>query len=428
MSTKVKPVILILGGGFAGAYCAQALEKRLADSCDIILIDRNNYFIFYPLLIEAGTGDLEPRHAVISIRQFLKHTTFQMGEVKDIDLSNKKVFGDVKENGKKIKLAYDHLVIALGSITNLPAIPGLKEYGFEMKSLLDAVALRDRAIQLLEMADLAQTKEERQSLLHFVVVGGNFSGTEVAGQFDEFLKKASHAYSNVNESDCQVTLIDLSDRILNILDSDLSDFATKRLQQRGINIRLKTTISEINFDNVILNNGEQISTRTVVWCAGIAANPLLTELGLPVDKRGYILCENDLHIKGKKDVWAIGDSAVNIDTQGKPYPATAQHAVGQAKVLAKNIDRVIHNRPTQLCVLSSKGTLAALGCRTAVAKIFNIKLSGFLAWFLWRTVYLSKMPGWSRRLRITLDWSMDLLFKRDYVQLGVHKLRQKSNQ
>jgi len=427
MPSNKRPVILILGGGFGGAYCAQALEKRLKNRCDIILIDRNNYFIFYPLLIEAGTGDLEPRHAVISIRQFLKHTQFQMGEIKKINLPDKKVQIEIIQNGMIKTFDYDHLVLALGSVTNLPDIKGLQEHGFEMKSLLDAVALRDRAIQLMELADAAQNAEERQALLHFVVVGANFTGVEVAGQFDEFLKKASHAYSNVKEKDCKVTLLERSDRILNVLDKDLSHFASKRLDKRGINVVLNTTVSQISPDHVILTNKEKILSHTVVWCAGIAPNPLLSKIDVALDQRGYILCENDLRVKGRNDIWAIGDTAVNTDTQGKPYPATAQHAVKEAKALATNIQKVLNSQPTKPCDLKTQGTLAALGCRTAVAKVFGIKLSGFWAWFLWRTVYLSKMPGWSRRLRITLDWTMDLLFNRDYVQLGVHQVRKNSH-
>jgi NADH dehydrogenase len=425
MNDQKKPAIVILGGGFGGAYCAQALEELLKkDQADIVLIDRNNYFIFYPLLVEAGTGSLEPRHAVVSTRNFLKRATFCMAEVTGIEFEQQRVCCRIQGNEQVQWNDYDHLVLALGSVTNLPDIPGLREYGFEMKSLTDAVALRDRAILLMEMAESAADTVERRALLHFVVVGGNFTGVEAAGEFDVFLKKAARYYENVRPADCQVTLVEISDRILTAVDQDLSEYATEHMRRRGMDIRLETTVSRIEPSHVVLNTGETLHAHTVVWCAGIAPSRLIAQLPIPVDDRGYILCENDLRVQELENVWAIGDCAVNVDENGKPYPATAQHAVGEARVAARNIARVLNGDSAQPCKLSSKGALAALGCRTAVAKVFGIKLSGFPAWFLWRTVYLFKMPGWARRLRVALEWTMDLLFRRDYVQLGVHRVRE----
>lgn len=303
----------------------------------------------------------------------------------------------------------------------MPSIQGLRRYGFQLKSLADAVALRDRAIRLLELAEATPDPRKRRALLHFVVVGSNFTGVEVAGEFDIFLKHASRYYKNIKPSDCKVTLVEIADCILPVLDTDLSSYAEEHLRERGINIRLHTTVSRVGASRITLNDDSQLYTCTVVWCAGIAPNPLVSNLSLPTDKRGYILCENDFRVKGFDNVWAIGDCAVNPDPQGNPYPATAQHAVGEAKCAAKNIARAMRDQETIPCDLASRGALAALGCRTAVAKVFGIKLSGFIAWFLWRTVYLFKMPGWARRLRVALDWTMGLLFKRDYVQLGVHR-------
>ena len=421
MSTN-KQKIIILGGGFGGAYCAQILERKLVkERAEIILIDRNNYFLYYPLLIEAGTGSLEPRHAVVSIRSFLKHTTFIMGEVVHVSSEDQKVYYQLFDSDITQELECDQLVISIGSVTNLPDIPGLKSFGYEIKSLSDAVFLRDRAIQLLETANALTDPIEKKALLHFVVVGANFTGVEVAGEFDVFLKEASKVFSNVDANECKISLIELSKRILPALDEDLSYYAMSRLQKRGIDILLETTVKNVDEEQVILDDGEILKTHTVVWCAGIAQNPLIKNLPFPLDQRGYILCEDNLQVKGYQNVWAIGDCAVNPDSEGKPYPATAQHAVGQGKHLARNLVRVLQNKPTIPCNLSSQGALAALGCRTAVAKIFGIKLSGFTAWFLWRTVYLFKMPGMARRVRIALDWTMELLFKRDFVQLGVHR-------
>lgn len=422
----MKKKVVILGGGFGGAYCAEKLEKYLhPGKTEIHLIDRNNYFIFYPLLVEAGTGSLEPRHAVVSIRKFLNDTIFTMAEVDDIDFEKREVYYRLPENESVEKMYYDHLVISLGSVTSLPDIPGLKKYGFQLKSLSDAVMLRDRAIQLLERADKTNDPEIRASLLHFVVVGGNFTGVEVAGEFEVFLKEASRFYENIKPSDIKLTLIEMMDRILNVLDEDLSEYTAEKLRSRNIDVKLNTTVSLIDGDTILLDDGKKLKSKTVIWCAGISPNPLIEKLDVPVDKRGYILCEPDFRVQGFDNVWAIGDCAVNKDIDGNIFPATAQHATTEADLAAKNIRRVLSDKKSEGSKLTSKGALAALGCRTAVAKIFGIKLSGFPAWFLWRTVYLSKMPGWSRRLRVALDWTMDLLFKRDYVQLGVHKVKEK---
>ncbi|MAT40201.1 MAG: pyridine nucleotide-disulfide oxidoreductase [Ectothiorhodospiraceae bacterium] len=416
----MKTRILILGGGFGGAYCAQQLEKRLRpQDADITLIDRNNYFNFYPLLVEAGTGSLEPRHTVVSIRQFLKRTTFIAGEVVDGDVQDRRIDYRVTGTDNIRSLDYDHLVIALGSVTSLPDVPGLKEHAFEMKTLTHAVSLRDRAIQLLERANATPDPEERKALLRFIVVGANFTGVEVAGEYEVFLKEASRMYENVRAKDCSVTLVEIMERILLALDEDLSEYARDQLERRGIDIRLEETVSEIGKDYVKLKSGDEIRTHTVVWCAGIAPNPVIEKLQLPTGKRGYITCERDMRVEGLENVWGIGDCSVNPDPDGNPYPPTAQHATKQAEFLAKNLRNVIQNKEPEPYVFNTRGELSPLGCRTAVAKVFGIKLSGFPAWFLWRTVYLSKMPGLGKKLRVALDWTMDLLFRKDYVQLGI---------
>src|SRR2546426_2696814 len=419
--------IVILGGGFGGAYCAQALERRLgASDAEVLLIDRNNYFIFYPLLVEAGTGSLEPRHAVVSIRSFLKRTIFRMAEVVEVDPARREVALRPVESPEIQRGSYDHLVVALGSVTRLPNVPGLQRFGYGMKSLTDAVALRDHAIRMLERADASPDPEIRRALLHFVVVGGNFTGVEVAGEFHVFLRRASRHYRNVRPDDCSVTLIELSDRILSALDPDLSEYAARQMRRRGMSVRLHSSVAEVRSDRVILQNGDSIAAHTLIWCAGIEPNPLVRRLLLPTDPRGYVLCEPDLRIRGLENAWAIGDCAVIPDPGGRPYPATAQHAVQEGIHLAKNLRRVLRGERPRPFSYSSLGSIAPLGCRTGVAKILGLKLSGFPAWFLWRTVSLFKMPGGARRARVALDWTMDLLFAREYVQLGVHRSAERS--
>jgi NADH dehydrogenase len=321
--------------------------------------------------------------------------------------------------GDRRQLSYDHLVLALGSVTNFPPVPGLREHGFEMKDLGDAVRLRDRAIQQLELAESADDPEERRELLHFVVVGGNYTGVELAGEFLVFLRQASRFYRRVRAEECEVTLIELRQRILPNLDENLAEYARGALERRGIRLRLGTSASEIHSDRIVLRSGEQLRTRTVLWCAGVAPPPLLGQMPFPTDQHGYIVCDRDLRVKGFRHVWAIGDCSVNIDRRGRPYPATAQHAVREGHHLARNLSAVVRGRPATPCDIDALGSLAALGCRTAVAKVLGVKLSGFSAWFLWRTVYLTKMPGLARRVRVALDWTLDLIFRRSYVQLGL---------
>lgn len=414
--------VVVVGGGFAGAYAAQALERRLRGiDAEITLIDRQNYFVFSPLLVEAGTGNLEPRHAVVSLRSFLKRARFRMAEVVDIDAERRTVLHRASPTAPVKETPYDHLVLAAGSVTRLPPVPGLAAHGYGMKSMADAVLLRDRAIRMLEEAEVAETEEDRAAAVHFVVVGGNFTGVEVAGEFDEFLKHAARGYRSVRPRHCKVTLVELTDRILGVMDPDLSEYALTQLRKRGVEVRLGASVREIRDGEVELENGEVLRTSTLVWCAGIAPSPLLATLPFDKDRLGYLLCEPDLRVRGTDRVWGIGDCAVNPGPDGKPYPATAQHAVQQAKDVAKNIRRALDGRPTEPHVFTPLGSLAALGCRTGVAKVFGVKLSGFWAWFLWRTVYLVRMPGWRRRVRVALDWTMDLVFRREYVSLGVHR-------
>jgi NADH dehydrogenase len=416
--------VVIVGGGFGGAYCAQALERvSRAGLVDATLLDRHNYFVFYPLLVEAGTGSLEPRHVVVPIRSFLKTTAFRMGDVTGADFERREVSFLTSVTRERARLSYDHLVLAPGSVTHLPRVPGLREHGCEMKSLADAVAVRDRAVALLEAAAAENDAARRKALLHFVIVGSSFTGVEVAGEYEMFLRRATCRYANLSRHDYQITLVEIADRILPALDADLADYARRHLERRGVHIRLNSSVEEIRKTDVVLRDGEVIPARTVIWTAGIAPSPLLEKLDLPRDDRGYVLCEPDLRVRGFDNVWALGDSAVNPDAEGKPYPATAQHAVRQGAHLANNLARVLCGDPPQALDFRPAGELVALGCRSGVAKIFGVKLAGFPAWWMYRTVYLLKMPGLSRKARVALDWTFDLVFAPDVVQLGVHRQR-----
>jgi NADH dehydrogenase len=414
--------VVILGGGFGGATCAQALERHAsALDLEIVLINRNNFFVFTPLLIEAGTGSLEPRHAVVPLRDFLGATIFREAEVISADPARSRVRYRVTGKTEDDEIEYDHLVVALGSVTRKIPIPGLSEHAFEMKDLADAVALRDRAIQLLEQADATPDPEERRALLRFVVVGANFTGVEVAGEFQAFLSEAARRYRNVRPGECSVALVEIAPRILQPLDEDLARYAVEQMERRGTRVLLNTSVKAVRADAAVLSSGEALPTRTVIWCAGVTPNPIMHKLGLPLDERGAVRCRPDLRADGKENVWGLGDGAAIPGPGGKIYPPTAQHAVRQAAHLVANIVAALRGEPLRPCQITSQGALAALGCRTAVAKVFGVKLAGFPAWFLWRSIYLMKMPGVARRIRVALDWTMDLFFAKPIVQLGVHR-------
>ena len=414
--------IVILGGGFGGAYCAQGLEGSLRGrNADVLLLDRNNYFVFHPLLIEAGTGSLEPRHAVVPHRAFLRTVRFRMAEVTSVDLARRIVLARIPGEASSSEIPYDQLVLALGSVTRLPDVPGLQQYGFEMKSLPDAVQIRDRAIQMLERADASPDESRRRALLRFIVVGANFTGVEVAAELQVFLRQARRRYPNVAPEEIDITLVELADRILPALDASLAAYAAEKMRHRGIDIRLNSSVARIEVEEVTLSSGEKLPCHTVIWCAGIRPHPLVARWGLPTTPQGYLACDATLRVQGHDTIWAIGDGASIPDPAGGFYPPTAQHAVREGKHVAANLARVLAGQPPLPFRYASKGSLVPLGCRSGVAEVYGIRLSGFPAYFLWRTYYWLMMPGWSRKLRLAFDWTADLIFARDIVQLGIHR-------
>ena len=415
--------VVVVGGGFGGAYAGQALARKAPRDVEVVLIDRRNFLLFYPLLIEAGVGQLEPRHVTVPIRKFLgRRAKFVMAEVERIDLAQQRIEFRVAGLEVAEALHFDHLILAPGSVTKFPPIPGLEEHAFQLKSLQDSIEFRDRGIRLLETANTVENREERRALLRIVIVGSNFSGIELAGEYQEFLTEQAKNYPNVDEDDVQVVVVEYADRILPAIDEDLARFARRNLEGRGVVVHTKTSLSHVCPEHVILTTGEKVSTHTTVWCAGIAPSPLLSETkDLPLDKRGYIVCRKTTQVEGYGNVWAVGDSAFIPDKDGVPYAATAQNASRQGPLAAVNVLRSLRGEPLREFEFNSLGSLAAIGCRTAVARVFGVKLSGFIAWWLFRTVYLMKMPSWSRRVRIVIDWTLSLFFKQEPVQLGVRE-------
>jgi NADH dehydrogenase len=417
--------IVILGGGFAGAYCVQHLENalrwrsELRERVEVVLIDRNNYFAFSPLLVEAGTGSLQPSHAVVGLRRFCRRARFVAGEIRDFDLDAKTVDYQVVGETGICQLEYDHLVLSMGTVTLKPPVPGLKEHGYEMKNLSDAIALRDRVVRLLEQANAIDDVDKRRELLTLTVVGGGFTGIETVGEFDQYLRKAVRYYPRLTEDDVKVVLLNRGDRLLGSLHEDLGEWTRQHLIKRGIDVKMNTEAKAIHEDTVELSDGTELRARTVVWCAGIAPNPSVKFFDVPTDKRGYILCERDCRVTGYDDVWGLGDASVNPQADGAAYPATAQAAVRQAKFCARNIVALLEGRETKPANFADLGQLAAFGHGDAVAETFGLRITGWPAWFMWRSIYLMKMPGLGRKIKVAMDWTLDLFTRRDFVELGL---------
>lgn len=418
--TQNQPVqIVILGGGFGGLYTALHLEKQLPRDAEveITLVNRENFFLFTPMLHEVAASDLDLTHIVNPLRKLLRRARFFNGDVVAIDLAARHIVvshGD--ESGHLHVLPYDHLVLALGSITNFFDIPGLQERALTMKTLGDAIELRNRLIDHLEEADFECAVGSREHLLTFVVAGGGFAGVETIAGANDFLREALEFYPHLTEAHIRVVLVHPGDVILPELGDKLGRYAQKKLARRGVEIRTGTRVAGISSDGVSLSDGSVIKAKTLVWTAGTSPNPLLA--GLPCARaKGRLIVDQFMQVPEWPGVWALGDCAAIPDKRtGGTYPPTAQHALREGKVLAHNIIAAIRGGRPKPFVFKTIGLLAAIGRRTGVAQILGVNFSGFLAWWLWRTIYWSKLPRFEKKLRVALDWTLDVLFSKDLVQ------------
>lgn len=399
-------------------YAAIHLEKTMArdEDIEITLVNRENFFLFTPMLHEVAASDLDITHIVNPIRKLLKRVQVFHGDVKYIDLPKRRVGVSHGLEEHHHDLEYDHLVLSLGSITNFYNLPGLEERALTMKSLGDAIYLRNRLISNLEEADFECCPDVRAPLLNFVVAGGGFAGVETIAGINDFLREAVKFYPHLNEEMLRIVLVHPGEVILPELGEKLGRYAQRKLGERKVEILTNTKVTAINDREVTLSDGTRITTNTLVWAAGTAPNPLLETL--PCRKeRGRVCADEFMELQDWPGVWALGDCAQIPDPKtGKPYPPTAQHALRQGKVLAHNIRAAIRGRRRKPFVFSTIGQLAAIGRRTGVAQILGINFSGFVAWWLWRTIYLSKLPRFEKKLRVALDWTLDLLFAKDLVQ------------
>jgi len=408
--------VLILGGGFGGMYAALEFERALARGADldVTLINHDNFFLFTPMLHEVAASDLDITNIVSPIRRLLRRVTFFHGEIEAIDLEQRRVGVSHGHENHCHALPYDHLVLALGSTTNFFDIPGLADCAFTMKSLSDAIALRNHLIANLEEADYV-CGAPRAPLLNFVVAGGGFAGVETIAAMNDFLREAVRFFPHLREEMLRITLVSSGKVILPELGEKLGIYAQRKLAEQQVEIRLNCKVVAVTGHGVTLSDGTTLTTNTLVWTAGISPHVLLDTL--PCQKRkGRVLVTEYLEVPEWPDVWALGDCAVVPDgTTGGSHPPTAQHALREGRVAAQNILAVVRGGRKKPFVYSTIGLLAPIGKRTGVANILGVNFSGFIAWWLWRTIYLLKLPRFEKKVLVALDWTLDVLFSKDLV-------------
>jgi NADH dehydrogenase len=411
--------IVILGGGFGGVYTALELERLVGrdPNVEIHLVSRENYLVFQPMLPEVISGSIGILHTITPIRRLCPRTTLYTRPVERVDLARRRVTAAAGFGSRQCYLEYDHLVVALGNVTSFAGQPGLMEHALPFKYLGDALALRNRLIHVLEEADIETDPEARRRLLTFVVAGGGFSGVEAVAELNDFVRAAARSFRTIRPEEFRVILLHAGPLILPELPRSLAEFAQRLLAKRGVDIQLNTRLHGATAEAALLEGGERIPTRTLVSTVPSGPNPVVAALPLAKDK-GRIVVGPDLEVPGHPGVWSVGDCAWIIDAKtNEPSPPTAQHAIRQARCVAQNIVATLRGTPRQAFAFRALGKMGALGHHSAVAEIFGLKISGFLAWWLWRTIYLMKLPGLDRKIRVATDWTLDLLLPPDIVQL-----------
>lgn len=421
--------IVILGGGFAAIATAQRLERLLrTDEAHITLISRENFSLFTPMLPEVSSGEIDVRHVVTPVRTQLKASAFILGDVRAIDCAARAVTFVHTLRGDADTIFYDHLVIALGSVISTYGLPGVAQRVFALKTLEDAGILRNRFMWLLELANSTPDEEERRRLLTMVVVGGGFTGVEATGEMVELFSDVIRFFPNIRARDIRIALVEGGPSLLAGLPPKMGVYAERDLRRRGVDVILAEGVKRADDDGLELASGRRIETRTIVWSAGVRVAPIVQETPLPHTKRGALVAQRDMSVPGFPGVWAIGDCAAIPDGAGGYYPQTAQHAIREGPQLAENIVATLRGLPTRPFTYASLGMMASLGARKAVAQLPGDRvLTGFLAWLLWRSYYLSRLPGLERKLRVAFDWTLELLFPRDISELRVYSSRAQSS-
>ena len=399
--------MLILGGGFAGAYVARLLDEHGAT-----IVSPENFMLYTPLLPEAASGTLEPRHAVVPLRVMCRDAELLLGKATGVDLEARTAAIETDDGPQLVR--WQELVLALGAVPRVAPVPGLTEHGLSFKSLADAIHLRNHVLRELEAADSARDDAERRSHLTFVFVGAGYAGVEALAELSDLVEDAMRFYPQLRDVPRRWVLVDAAPKILPEIPSRLGEYAARELTERGIEIHVGTTLRSVSAGEVELAEGVHIPTRTLVWTAGVAPNPLVRELGLPLDERGRIEVDEFLRVRGQDHVWSLGDCArVPNRKAAQPDPPTCQHALRQARRLARNLQG--EPQPYGYRML---GQVATLGRYKGIADVMGLRLRGFAGWWVTRSYHLYQLPLLSRKLRVVADWTTSLLFRRDISELG----------
>jgi NADH:quinone reductase (non-electrogenic) len=399
---------LVLGGGFAGSYVARLMKKRGAT-----VVSPENYMLFTPLLPEAASGTLEPRHVVVPLRQMAPDAELLLGRATALDTEQRRVRVETDEG--LLWVRYTNLVVAFGAIARVLPVPGLAEYGLGFKDLPDAIHLRNHVLRRLEAAVAAPNETHRRRELTFVFVGAGYAGVEALAELADLVRDALRYYPSLQTEQQRWVLVDAAPKILPEIPRGLGEYAAELLAKRGVEIHVNTTLDALEPHAAILSNGTRILTSTLVWTAGVRANPALERLGLPLDERGRVRVGPTLQVEGHDHVWALGDGArvPNLATPEHPDPPTSQHALRQARRLAKNL--VGEPQPYRYRML---GQVATLGRYKGIADVPGLRLRGFPGWWVTRTYHLYQLPLVRRKARVVVDWTVALLFRRDIAELG----------
>jgi NADH dehydrogenase len=398
-----------VGGGFAGSYVAKLLGKRGAT-----IVSPDNYMLYTPMLPEAASGTLEPRHVVVPLRQMCPYAELLLGRATRLDEGRRRV--DVTTSEGQFEIEYDELVLALGSVPRALAIPGLAEHAVGFKDLADAIYLRNHVLRELEAADAEVEPERVAPHLTFVFVGAGYAGVEALAELCDLVRDALRYYPALRNVPQRWILADAAPKILPEIPPGLGEYAAGQLMRRGIEIHVGTTLERVENGTAMLSDGTRVETHTVVWTAGVRPRPVVTEWGLPVDERDRIKVDQFLRVEGRQNIWALGDNAAvpNAATSGETDPPTSQHALRQARRLAKNLRGDL--QPYRYRML---GQVATLGRHKGIADVLGVRFRGFPGWFVTRTYHLYQLPLLTRKLRVVADWTVALAFPRDIAELGM---------
>jgi NADH dehydrogenase len=413
--------VVIAGGGFGGFYAARTLERALPrQSARITLVNDVNFMTYTPLLPGAAAGTLEPRHVVVPLREALGHTDLRIGRVVGAEPTRNAIQVESIDGGVE-DLMYDHLVVAVGSVSRTLPVPGLEKHGIGFKSLPEAIELRNRVVRSLEAAETMENAADRTAWLTYVFVGAGYAGLEGLAELQDFAADAIEYYPRCRTQGMRWILVEATDRVMPEIPPDLADFAVRELRSRGIEIRTGTTLEELTDSTARLSDGDVVPTRTCVWTAGVRPHPVIESLGLPLDRGNRVEVDRELRVSGFPNVWAIGDAAAVPDPAKKgqaPTPPTAQHAIRQGRRAARNIAAVLGTGRARPFTYKTKGVFVDMGQGEAVASTLGIKWRGRVAWALARSYHLAMMPTAKRKARLLVDWNVQLLFGRDLSELG----------